>query len=370
MRIAHVTDMYLPRLGGIEMHVSDLARRQLEQGHDVEVLTSTPVGDQPEGPVPVRRLVEGLRPSSAFNPLAVPRVYRTLAEGGYDVVHAHAGVWSPFAFAGIHGAVRAGLPAVVTEHSLAAYAEPAFRAFDRVTRWSRFPVQWTAVSDVAAEPLRRLVGPGSVSVLPNAVDPADWIVHPRPRPADEVVVVAVGRLAARKRPRPLLHLLRDARTQLPGSIQLRAVIVGDGPERAGLERYARRHGMDWVEFAGRLPRDEIRALFARADLFVAPAVLESFGIAALEARSAGLPVIARAESGVGSFVTSGTEGLLVSSDAEMAAAVVTLATDAARRAAMARHNRRTLPGMTWDALLTRTEELYARAGADESVHAA
>ena len=40
MRIAHVTDFYLPRLGGIELHVSDLSDRQRAAGHEVEVLTS------------------------------------------------------------------------------------------------------------------------------------------------------------------------------------------------------------------------------------------------------------------------------------------------------------------------------------------
>ena len=42
MRIAHVTDFYLPRLGGIEMHVSDLAARQVALGHEVTVVTSSP----------------------------------------------------------------------------------------------------------------------------------------------------------------------------------------------------------------------------------------------------------------------------------------------------------------------------------------
>jgi glycosyltransferase involved in cell wall biosynthesis len=287
-----------------------------------------------------------------------------LRAGDYDVVHVHAGVYSPLAFAATHAAVRADIPVVLTEHSLAAYMAPGFRALDAAVRWSRWPVHWTAVSDVAADPLRRLVGDRSpVLVLPNGIDPAEWSLVPHPRLATEVVVVAVGRLALRKRPRHLLRLLRSARRQLPDEIRLRAVIVGDGPERDGLERYARRHGMDWVDFAGRLPREQIRHLFARADLFVAPAILESFGIAALEARCAGLPVVARAESGVASFVRDGHEGLLVSSDAAMAEAIVTLALDREKRVAIARHNRRTLPDMTWERVLARTEAAYIEAGA-------
>ena len=373
MRIAHVTDFYLPRLGGIEMHVSDLALRQVEAGHEVEVITSSPAGGEADrfGAVLVHRLSADLPFAHALHPAAVFRGRRALLRGAYDVVHVHAGVYSPLAFAATHAAVRADIPVVLTEHSLAAYMAPAFRGLDVPVRWSRWPVQWTAVSDVAAEPLRRLVrDPDAVSILPNGIDPRVWTVKPRPRLASEVVVVAVGRLALRKRPRHLLRLLRTARRRLPADIRLRAVLIGDGPERAGLERYARRHDMGWVDFAGRLPREEIRRVFARADLFAAPAVLESFGIAALEARCAGLPVVARAESGVASFVTSGREGLLVDSDDAMADAIVALARDPERRSAIARHNRRTLPDMTWEQVLLRTEDAYAAAGADTGVRAA
>jgi glycogen synthase len=44
MRILHVTDGYRPRVGGIEIFVQDLARRQAEAGHDVSVLTATAAG--------------------------------------------------------------------------------------------------------------------------------------------------------------------------------------------------------------------------------------------------------------------------------------------------------------------------------------
>ena len=44
MRIAHVTDVYLPRLGGVELQVHDLAERQRAAGHETVVLTTTPGG--------------------------------------------------------------------------------------------------------------------------------------------------------------------------------------------------------------------------------------------------------------------------------------------------------------------------------------
>ena len=89
------------------------------------------------------------------------------------------------------------------------------------------------------------------------------------------------------------------------------MIVGEGPERPRLERYraVRSHGLAGsVELAGRRSREEIRDLYATADVFVAPANLESFGIAALEARCAGVPVVAFGHTGISEFVTTAAPG--------------------------------------------------------------
>ena len=86
---------------------------------------------------------------------------------------------------------------MVTLHSLLTSYEPGFRLADFVLRWSSVPVQLTAVSEVAAAPLRRLAGADrEVLVLPNGIDPAAWRIRPAPRPPDQVTVVAVMRLAA------------------------------------------------------------------------------------------------------------------------------------------------------------------------------
>jgi len=129
-----------------------------------------------------------------------------------------------------------------------------------------------------------------------------------------------------------------------------------------MERYLRRHGMtDWVHLPGRLSRPQIKDLFAHSDVFVAPAILESFGIAALEARCAGLPVVARAEGGIGEFISDGREGFLVDSDSAMAAAIAALAGDPWLRARIATHNRLTPPPVAWPDVLARTSHLYALA---------
>lgn len=365
MRIVHVTDFYLPRLGGIEMQVSDLARRQAEAGHDVQVLTCSPPDPGAVaggGPVRVTRL-----PTGAFGlpgPAALRRAGR-LVGGDVDVVHVHVGVGSPLAFWTARAAARCGVPTVVTIHSVWWRVAPVFRALHVLGGWRHLPVQWTAVSEVAAAPARRILGAGTdVAILGNGVDASAWCVPHRAaaRPGGPVVVAAVMRLAARKRPLPMLDLLQQARALLPADLPVEVVVVGDGPQRAAVQRRLTRRGMaDWVHLTGRLDRAAIRDVYRRADVFLAPARLESFGIAALEAHCAGLPVVALRAGGIGEFVEHGRNGLLGDDDAELAALLARLCRDPALR----RRLTGTPPAahLDWACTLPYTEELYRRAGA-------
>ena len=363
MRIAHVTDFYLPRLGGIEMHVSDLAARQVQRGHDVTVVTSSP-GDTAAADQGVRvvRVTDGLRRPRAIHPRAPFLGAAVLLSGGFDVVHVHVGVGSPLGFWGALRTVRAGIPTVVTVHSLWSWAYPIFRTLNSVGGYARAPLRWTAVSEAAARPVRRVLGDGvAVSVLPNGIDGAAWRVPRAAREPDEVVLVAVMRLAPRKRPRQLLRMLAAAQEQVNGQVRLRAVIVGDGPELAAMRGFLRRHAMTtWVTLAGRQTRDQIRDLYRQADVFVAPADLESFGIAALEARCAGVPVVAKAASGIAEFVRHAVDGLLVADDADMVRAIVQLCLDPHLRAALTLGCAQPAP-VSWTSTLLQTDAAYAEA---------
>jgi glycosyltransferase involved in cell wall biosynthesis len=83
-------------------------------------------------------------------------------------------------------------------------------------------------------------------------------------------------------------------------------IVGDGPERAALERRAAGR----VEFLGRLPGEDIRDLYRRAAVVLLPGE-EDFGIVPLEAQACGRPVVAANRGGAMETVVAGETGLLV-----------------------------------------------------------
>jgi glycosyltransferase involved in cell wall biosynthesis len=94
---------------------------------------------------------------------------------------------------------------------------------------------------------------------------------------------------------------------------------------------------------------------------VAPAPLESFGIAALEARTVGLPVVGRRGSGVQEFVRDGVNGYLAADDEGMADALARLVTDDGLRESMKAYNRSTPPEQAWGRILDGAEAEYRRA---------
>ncbi|GAA4521118.1 MULTISPECIES: glycosyltransferase family 4 protein [Nonomuraea] len=364
MRIFHVSDCYLPRLGGIEVQVADLVRMQRESGHAVEVATATR-GEPLDG---VHRVAARMPFDLPVHPRGVSHLTRRLALSRPDVVHVHMGAVSPFAWMGVRAAVRRGLPCVVTVHSM---WDPVTRALYRLLGllygWQRWGLVATTVSNAAAVPIRRVAGPGvPVRVVSNGLDLSGWRLFPGgggPEPRDEVHVVAVGRLAPRKQPVGLLRILEKARARVPAAIPLRATVVGDGPARPAMERYLARHGMSgWVSLPGRYSRERIAKVLESADVFVAPAPRESFGIAALEARTAGLPVVARTQSGVADFVEHGTEGLLGRDPGAVAEAVARLCEDRGLRERITRHNRANPPAAgSWPTVLAGFDRAYAEA---------
>ncbi|HEY5880145.1 MAG TPA: glycosyltransferase family 4 protein [Nakamurella sp.] len=365
--MAHISDCFVPRLGGIEMQVNDLTRRQQANGLEPEVLTATPLPRRMAGrafPVPIHRSGLPIPAEIANNPIPSRPIRRALLAGNYDLVHVHAGVGSPFAAAGVRVGLDLGFPVAVTVHCLPA----SFRLPDILTPWATPEIArriaLSAVSEAAADPLRERTG-GPVTVVPNGLDPQDWSVEPAERDPAVVEVVSTMRLSVRKRPLPMLAMVRAAQRRLAqrhSPVTLRLTVFGDGKLMPRMRRYVRRHGMtETVRLAGRVDRAELTEIYRRADVFLAPAHLESFGIAALEARCAGLPVVAMRATGITEFVADRREGLLADGDAQMTDALVELATDASLRRSIAERNRTTVPPTAWSTVLATVEREYQRA---------
>ncbi|MFD0481069.1 glycosyltransferase family 4 protein [Kineococcus sp. GCM10028916] len=371
-RVLLVADSYLPRLGGIELHVRDLATRLSEQGHAVTVVTATGAlpDEVPGGPFRVIRLQPagalGVVDPVLWSGAGRAELHELVAAA--DVVHAHSSVVSPLSWAALRAAHRLGVPAVVTVHSMLPRGSAVPLALALSSRRAG-SLRWTAVSEAVAAPLRRATG-APVALLPNGIDPAPWRGLPRSSGSGPFTVVTAGRFAARKRVLPLLGALRDLRASLPRDLPLQAVLVGDGPQHRAARAFVQRHDMgDWVSLPGRRTRPELAELFATADVYVAPAVWESFGLAALEARCAGLAVAGMVGSGLSEFVTDGVEGALARDDRHLAEVLAGWALERGRVDAIRRHNATTDPRVTWARVLPATLAAYEAAGARPSLRA-
>lgn len=144
-------------------------------------------------------------------------------------------------------------------------------------------------------------------MLPPFIDTAPFHIPAQRDPTLPPLLLSVGMMRSRDKAESYRVLAR-ALAKL-GDRRWRALLVGDGPARPEIEALMAPLG-DRVRFAGAVPRAELPALYASADLYVWPAINEAYGMAFLEAQAAGLPVVAGRTGGVPAVVTDGMTGLL------------------------------------------------------------
>ena len=139
-------------------------------------------------------------------------------------------------------------------------------------------------------------------------------------------------------------------------------IAGSGPLETAMRRRVDKEQLgDVVEFVGWRDAEGLRALLRESDGFLAPAVREAFGLAALEARAVGLPVVAMRDSAIADFIGDGESGLLATSESDFSACVRRLVQDTSLRNTIAAHNRSVRPDLTWDRSMSAHAAVYARA---------
>jgi len=173
---------------------------------------------------------------------------------------------------------------------------------------------------------------------------------------DEVVVGSVGRLVEQKDYPTQLQAFALASRQVPN---LRMAIAGDGPLRATLEQLAHDLGIaGHVRFLGN--RDDVPALLRSVDLFALASRFEPFGVALVEAKAAGLPIVATAVNEIPDIITDRHSGLLTppSDAARMAAHFVMLANDPDQRTRLGARARDEAEQHSLDAAVAAYENLY------------
>lgn len=171
---------------------------------------------------------------------------------------------------------------------------------------------------------------------------------------NELVVLHVSRLVREKRHDTLAETI--LRTEAAG-LKTKCVVVGDGPDRAALERR-----LPQAIFTGFLDGDDLAAAYASSDIFVFPSDTESFGSVTLEAMASGLPCVCADATGSCSLVLNGQTGFLAKPGRaeEFATYVETLARDEGLRRSMGAAARERSLAYTWDGAMAELLTYYRK----------
>ena len=353
VRIALVTDTYLPQINGVTTVVRRIVDTMRAAGHAVVVVAPRyPHGSGGDGGGGAELRV----PSLPFPPypsirLSFPshrRVAHFLDRFAPDLIHV--ATEGPLGVVGRRYAADRGLPLVTSFHTdFPQYARDYGLGLlaPLVWRWLlRFhrPARMVQTPGVAVRDALVRRGLRNTVVWGRGVDTRHF--RPDRRHAgwrrwmagadDTVIVLHVGRLAPEKNLRVLVEAWNRAHRCLGPRATF--VIAGEGPEA----RYVTARA-PYARQVGFLDRDTLADLYASADLCVLPSRTETCGLVALEAMAAGVPVIAADAGGLAESVQHEQNGLLVRADDArgFSHAIIALALDAGRRRALAAGARRT-----------------------------
>jgi glycosyltransferase involved in cell wall biosynthesis len=370
MRIAIIAEVFLPKVDGVVNRTMNLIRQLVRSNDDVLVICPWAEGSK-VCLVPVVEFPSFSFPLYPEYRIASPNKHlvKVLDNFAPDVLH----YVNPFAFGYrcydlLH---RAGVrvPTVFSFHTL--YGEfvkqyKLLKPLSHLLWWfmreyhNRADVNLTVSSIMREELTER--GFQCVELWPPAVD--SDLFHPSRKGremrdrlcsgvTDKPLLLTVSRLAPEKN----VGFLADLLDQLPG---VSLAVVGDGPQRAELER---RFAGKRTNFIGYLKGAELAAAYASADAFVYASETETMGNVILEAMACGCPVVAPRAGGIPSLVSNGQTGMLYTPRnlAEVVESTRLVLTEVDLRRRLSRAAREVVEGLNWDNSIARVREVYHQA---------
>lgn len=387
MHILMLSWEYPPRVvGGLARHVQELSRALVRAGHRVEVVTveapPEPAEAEDEG-VNVWRVPIGYPQPRGFFTWVLYLNFALLEgavsllerRGRPEVIHAHDWV-TAFAARCLKHALK--IPLVATIHATEYGRNRGLyndlqRQISDVEWWLTYEA-WRVICCSAhmRQELETVlqVPTDKIDVIPNGVDPAmlcppeGWdLVAFRQRYArpEEKIIFYVGRLVPEKGAQILLEAAPKILTYSPAT---KIIIAGTGPMASSLRARAEELAIsDQVVFTDFIDDPTRNALYAVADVAVFPSTYEPFGIVALEAMAAGVPVVVGDTGGFREIVIHGVNGLKCypGDPDSLANNVLTLFHDPALAASLREEGRReAVAYFGWDRMAQMTAAVYER----------
>jgi glycogen synthase len=264
MRILIYSPSFYPAIGGLETIISTLAHEFIEQGHDVKLISQTPVTDSKQFPFEV------FRQPNKKETLQLIRWCDVYFQGCVSLK----GLW----------------PLIFVHRPLAISHQTWYRRNDSSQSWQDYFKKFVTrfATNIACSQVISGSIPGPSMVIPNSY--RDDIFHEYPDITRNRNLVFLGRLVSDKGASLLLDAL--ARLKLSG-LTPNLTIIGNGPEEANLRQQTKDLGIfEQVEFAGvKLDRELAKSLNAHQIMIVPSLWDEPFGIVALEGIACGCVVV-------------------------------------------------------------------------------
>jgi len=287
--------------GGSGVIATELGLALARRGHQVHFIAASAPPRLIDAPnVTLHRVTTPTHPLFPHGEFGLALASRLIELGpSLDLLHVHYAI--PLATSAVLARDVLGTRAprlVTTVHGtdvLTLGTEPAFEPMVRHALRRSDAV--TAPSSFLAARARELARV-SVETISNFVDTAHFTPKPTPR---NRVVTHNSNFRSLKRIEDVLELAR----RIPDA---EVVLLGDGPERAAAERFIATHALQNVKLLGE--QRDVAPFLQRSAVFLLPSEVESFGLAALEAMSCGVPVVVSNVGGLPEVVELGVTGFL------------------------------------------------------------
>ncbi len=245
------------------------------------------------------------------------QIKRVVKSHNIDLIHAHWGIPSGF-LASLAGGK---IPLITTVRGLDVKLQTKQRIFQPFVKYAlKKSTRIIALSDKLKQEATELgIAADKIHVIPGGVDmrkfqPFDKsTARARFRLPEGFILLFVGSLFRIKR----VDRLIKVSARLFSDFNFHVLIVGDGPERANLEKLARDLKLKNILFIGRVSHDDVPLYMTASDVLVLPSESEGLPGCVQEAMACGVPVVASNVGGLPDIIKNETTGFLINDESEM-----------------------------------------------------